>query len=201
MQTTIRLLTLAATFALALISMPLKAQTDTQPLTITGLVSTADANLGKPITIEGMATWVCPHMGCKAQLVNADGASRTTLLITQGKGMPRFSPELKGDTLRITGVLHEKRITAADLDEQESAIKNPQKAEAHNHAHEHDHGKGGDDCANCPDKQKPADPAKLAKAKEAQLARIAKHRELLAKSKRGYLVSYSFEGQSWKKVE
>jgi hypothetical protein len=189
--------------ALAFIAALIPAAQAAQPLKVTELFSAVEANVGKQVTIEGLATWVCPHMGCKAQLTDADGQSKTTLLVTQGKSMPRFAPDLQGDTLRVTGILRENRITAADLDEQEAAIKNPQTAETHTHSHGdgHDHAKGGDDCANCPEKQKPADPAQVAKARETQLARIAKYRELLAKSKKGYLSSLTFEGQSWEKTE
>ncbi|MDR1010596.1 MAG: hypothetical protein LBM04_05645 [Opitutaceae bacterium] len=188
--------------ALVLIAAFIPATQAAQPLKVTELFSAVEANVGKQVTIEGMATWVCPHMGCKAQLTDADGQSKTILLVTQGKSMPRFAPDLQGDTLRVTGILHENRITAADLDEHEKEIKNPSPAEAHSHTHGegHDHAKGGDDCADCPEKQKPADPAQVAKARETQLARIAKYRELLAKSKKGYLASYTFEGQSWEKA-
>ena len=191
-------LTAALTLALFAGSATLNAQAAAKPLSVTDLVAAIDANVGKQIVVEGMATWVCPHMGCKAQIINADGESKTALLLTQGKGTPKFNPELRGDTLRVTGILHETRITAADLDEQEAAIKNPKNADAHDH--DHGHGKG-DDCENCPSKQQKVSPEQLAKAKNAQLARIAKHREMLSKSKKGYLSSLSFESKSWEKVD
>lgn len=201
MQTTLtRLTSLTAALALALLagSATLNAQADAKPLSVTDLVAAIDANVGKQIVVEGMATWVCPHMGCKAQIINADGESKTALLLTQGKGAPKFSPELRGDTLRVTGILHETRVTAADLDEQEAAIKNPKNTGAHDH--DHGHGKD-DDCESCPTKKQEVSAEQLAKTKQAQLARIAKHREMLAKSKKGYLSSLSFESLSWQKAD
>ena len=111
--------------------------------------------------------------------------------------MDKFTTELQGDTLRVTGIFRERRVTAADLDAQEAALKNPSPAVA-----AHDHAHGGADCANCPEKKAAAaDPAKAAKSRERQLAQIAKQREMLAKSPKGYLSFVSIEGEKWAKAE
>lgn len=185
----------AALLSLLILAPALRADDAVKPVTVSQLLSAIDTNVGKEVTVEGMAVWVCPHMGCKAQLTDADGASKQKLLVSQGAQMNKFTTGLQGDTLRVTGVFRERRVTAADLDALEAALKNPQPA---GHSHEHD----GADCANCPDKKAAAaDPAKAAKARELQLARIAKQREMLAKSQKGYLSFVSIEGEKWTKVE
>ncbi|MDR0901979.1 MAG: hypothetical protein LBM92_04330 [Opitutaceae bacterium] len=185
----------AALLPILIIAPALRAATPAKPLTVSQLLAEIDPNVGKEVTVEGMAVWVCPHMGCKAQLTDADGSSKQKLLVSQGAKMEKFAAELQGDTLRVTGVFRERRVTAADLHAQEAALKNPQPA-AHNHEH------GGADCANCPEKKAAAaDPAKAAKSREQQLAQIARQREMLAKSKKGYLSFVSIEGKKWTKVD
>jgi hypothetical protein len=187
--------TSAALLSLLILTPALHADAATKSVTVSQLLSAIDTHAGKEVTVEGMAVWVCPHMGCKAQLTDADGASKQKLLVSQGAKMDKFSTDLQGDTLRVTGVFRERRVTAADLDAQEAALKNPPPA-----AHDHEH--GGADCANCPEKKADAaDPEKAAKARERQLAQIASHRELLAKSSKGYLSFVSIEGEKWAKVE
>ncbi|MDR0353263.1 MAG: hypothetical protein LBI02_07925 [Opitutaceae bacterium] len=187
----------AVLLPLLILAPALHADTATKPVTVSQLLSAIDTHAGKEVTVEGMAVWVCPHMGCKAQLTDADGASKHKLLVSQGAKMDKFSTELQGDTLRVTGIFRERRVTAADLDAQEAALKNPTPA-AHDHAHAH----GGADCANCPEKKAAAaDPAKVAKAKERQLAQIAQYREMLANSAKGYLSFVSIEGEKWAKAE
>ncbi|OAM90709.1 hypothetical protein OH491_02955 [Termitidicoccus mucosus] len=187
--------TSAALLSLLILAPALRADDAAKPVTVSQLLSAIDTHVGKEVTVEGMAVWVCPHMGCKAQLTDADGASKQKLLVSQGAKMDKFTTELQGDTLRVTGIFRERRVTAADLDAQEAAIKNPPPA-AHDHAH------GGADCANCPDKKAAAaDPEKAAKARENQLAQIAKQREMLAKSSKGYLSFVSIEGEKWARAE
>lgn len=185
----------AALLSLLILAPALRAADAAKPLTVSQLLSAFDTNVDKEVTVEGMAVWVCPHMGCKAQLTDADGASKQKLLVSQGAKMAKFSTELQGDTLRVTGIFRERRVTAADLDAQEAALKNPPAAA-------HDHGHGGADCADCPEKKAAAaDPEKVAKAKERQLAQIARQREMIAKSKNGYLSFVSIEGEKWTRVE
>ncbi|PTX96520.1 hypothetical protein [Opitutus sp. ER46] len=137
------------------------------------------ARVGQEIVLEGFVTGVCHSGGRKAFLHDLNPDYAITLRVERTGEMKAFDQDLKGRTLRVTGIVRELRIDQAYLDAWETravaahAAKEKTKTE------------------NCSGECNDSLP--LATARK----RITALRAQLAKADRGYLSSIWVDGLSW----
>ena len=152
-------------------------------------IANADGKAGTEVTFEALVIGVC-RSGGKKIFVRDEGENAATVLrVERGKNLAAFDRELEGETLRITGVLRENRITAKGLDNSEARARVQLKAELEA-AKKGSHSKDDDCQHDCPENP----PA------QKTLDLIASYRAQLAKSGKGYISRYWIEGVKWEKV-
>lgn len=134
--------------------------------------------VGRPVVLEGFVTGVCHSGGKKAFLHDLDPDAKGNLRVERTGDMKSFDQDLKGRTLRVSGIVRELRIDAAYLDSWESRVKAA-------HA-EKDEKKecDGHDCDS-------------SLGNDAAMKRINALRAQVSKSPKGYLSSLWVDGTTW----
>ena len=85
------------------------------------LLSVADQELDKTITVMGYVTHTCKHSGKKCFIV---GESQKISLRVEAEGeIETFTPDLVGSKLAITGILKEHQLSQEYIDELENDVK------------------------------------------------------------------------------
>ena len=118
-------------------------------VTVASLLTDAENNIDKEVTIEGLVTHVCKHGGRRVHVTDVE--TNEKIRVEAPEDMPAFARELEGSDIVVTGTLRETRIDAAYLDEWEQELREAQsEEETHDHAgqdlaqHEKDMNKAGE---------------------------------------------------------
>lgn len=143
--------------------------TSTDAVAIDKLLGNAEKNVGKEVFIEGMVNHTCRHSGRRCFLVNEDES--LSIRVEAGGDIKSFNQELIGNTIRVKGVLQEKRISTAYIDEFEAKVKEQKDTE-----------QGGEHC-------------------NAQMQNIKKMRNWMKQHSKEYYPVYFVEGESYEVVE
>ena len=146
-------------------------------LGVTAFFKSAESLVGKQVVVEGLATHACRRSGKKLFIRDLDPNAKGQLRVNHTDQVPLFKADVEGQTVLITGIVREQHIDSAYLDNWEARAKGgtsaPSKVQ------------GGPD--ECQDKDK--DPATL--------KQIAKLRERVAASPKGYLLSVWLDATQW----
>lgn len=94
------------------------------------LLQTAEANVGKDVTLKGFITHTCKHSGRRCFVVGKD--QKTSLRIEAKGNIGGFNRELIGSEVVIKGVLRENRLTKEYIDQAEEELKEKQGKEEGN---------------------------------------------------------------------
>lgn len=168
-------------FLAALGSSLASARLSAAPASIEGAFAHAAASLDREIVVEGTVIGVCHSGGRKCFLRDAAaGADGKILRVERTAGLPAFPQELKGDKIRVTGIVRELRYDAPYLDTWEERVK-AQLAAAKKK-------EGDEKCENG---------CEASLAAEAALKRIADLRTQGAADSRGYVSTYWLDGLKW----
>ncbi len=101
--------------------------------TVSALLTDAETNIDKEVTIEGLVTHVCKHGGRRVHVTDIE--TNEKIRVEAPEEMPAFARELEGSDIVVTGLLRETRIDAAYLDEWEQEILTAQGEEEATHDH------------------------------------------------------------------
>ncbi|MEA4905465.1 MAG: hypothetical protein VB098_04720 [Petrimonas sp.] len=104
-------------------------------LTVDNILSNPGEYVGKPITVEGLATHVCAKSGMKLFLQGSTDAQ--SIRAESNSTLGKFNEECVNNKVVVKGTLVEERITEADLQKMEEEI-----TEGTNVTH----GEGGEGC-------------------------------------------------------
>ena len=182
MKTELRNLVLCTIFALSAVF----SRADAVKVSgVEALLDSGENLVGRELVFEGMVISVCKSGGQKAFLRDSSETAKRTLRVEHGES-PVFEQDLCGDVLRITGVLHESRVTVESLDQMEAranAILEQERGNGHLNEESCEH-----DC-----------PEGITAERMLVLAKL--YREQLAKSQKGYLSNFWIECIRWEKVE
>jgi hypothetical protein len=146
-------------------------KTDKTGIEIEELLTIADENIGNEFTIEGTVSHVCSHSGRRCFLIDETGDF--SIRVEASGEISNFSKELMGNTLKVSGILQETRLTAGEIDEWEKEIVSEEASHAES---------DGEHCS-------------------AEMANINRMREWMKEHGRDYYSIYYFEGQSYEVVE
>lgn len=105
------------------------------PLTVDNIMSNPEEYIGKPVTVEGLATHVCQKSGMKLFLQGSTDAQ--SIRAESNSTLGKFNEECVDNKVVLKGTLVEDRITEADLQKMEKDI-----ADGTNVTH----GEGGEGC-------------------------------------------------------
>lgn len=148
------------------------------------LNASPEAYIGKDITFEGLMTGVCHHGGKKAFFKDLSPEDSPTIRVECVKGQS-FDRAHIGDDILIQGVVRELRIDEAYLSKWEATV-------AASIEEEEEEEEGCGQCGGgCNDKEE----------ESPVLQKIAKMREQLAESDKGYLSAIWIDGTSWEVIE
>ena len=98
------------------------------------LLANGSSLVDKEVALKGVVNHVCKHAGKKCFL--AGESSEKFVQVLAGGKIGSFGKELIGSEITVKGVLKENRITKADIEKQEQAMKENMAKENHNHAKE-----------------------------------------------------------------
>ena len=129
--------------------------------------------VGKKIMFTGIVDHTCRHGGKRMFLV--DENSDAHLKVEAGEDIGSFDAEITGSTVKVIGVVSEKVVDTAYLDEWEAETLKKIDSEKNLHLGQHENGKEGDE---------------KDEAKES-FEKIKKLREQLEKSGKDHLSFYS----------
>ncbi len=146
-----------------------------QEIAVEDYLANPESFVGKELTMTGTVVHICKHGGKKLFIIGKDPQKRVKF--TAGKEMAAFDIKLEGSPIKITGIVEETRINEAKLDEMEKNVK----AEKGHDEKEHKEVKNPD--------AKPEGDDHHHASKDDQLKHIAKMREQIKKSEKGYLSS------------
>lgn len=89
-------------------------------LPLDSLLAVADQYVDKEVTVRGNVTHTCKHSGKRCFIV---GDNENVSMRVEAKGnIGGFNRELIGSELDITGVLKERRLTKAEIDQMEKDV-------------------------------------------------------------------------------
>jgi hypothetical protein len=137
------------------------------------------AYAGRQIILEGFVTDVCRRKGCWALLHDNDADADGQIRVQQneeGDTFKAFLPELQGKSILVTGKVKETRIDSSYLDKWEGDVKAAKEKKAAQAGKPN----SGDDPAY-----------------DDILKKIIGLRERVAKSKHGFVSSYSVAVNQW----
>ena len=102
---------------------------------VSKFVNAASGNIGKEIVVKGTVSHVCSHAGRRCFIVDSTGNHSIRI---EAKGdIGSFNRELSGNDIIVTGIVQEKKLDKAFLDEWEQKVKDKHK----------DAEEGGDHCS------------------------------------------------------
>ena len=156
-----------------------KATEEPTVITVEEFLETPDGFVGKEIRIEGTVVHICQHGGKKMFIVGDDSDERVK--ITAGDELAAFKPELEGSDVVVTGVVEEKKIDEAYLNDWENELKT---AEGESEMKMH---KGGGEGKGEHEMEK-----------EEELEQIKSLREQLKESGKDHLSFYSVTASGYK---
>lgn len=176
-----RLRLLPAFLFLAALGVLTPARLAAAPTTVEAAFAGAPAAIDRPIEVEATVIGVCRSGGRKCFLRDAAaGPNGKILRVERTAGLPAFPQELKGDTIRVTGIVRELRYDAAYLDSWEERVQAQLAAAKKKESDEK--------CENG---------CETSLAAEAALKRIAELRTQGAADSRGYVSTFWLDGLKW----
>lgn len=89
-------------------------------LPVENLLADADNYINKSVKIKGFVTHTCKHSGKRCFL--ADENQNVSIRVEAKGNIGGFNRELVGSEIEVDGVLHEKRLTPAEIDQMEKDI-------------------------------------------------------------------------------
>lgn len=96
-------------------------QTETSVVTIDQLLVNADKLVGKEVNFRGLVNHVCAHSGKRCILKNATGD--LSIRVEATGNLEGFDKEMAGRDIKVSGILREKRLDEAAIDEWEVEVK------------------------------------------------------------------------------
>ena len=87
------------------------------------LLSIADQNVDKTVTVVGFVTHTCKHSGKKCFIESESQVASLRIEIDPDGEIEAFSPDLTGSKLVVTGILKEQHLSAEFIDERENSVK------------------------------------------------------------------------------
>ena len=142
--------------------------------------------VGKEINISGIVDRTCKHSGKRMFIVD-DGIDKS-VKIEAGDNISSFDAELEGSDVTVIGIVTEKIVDIAYLDEWENEINEEKESELHLHDGEHNKNKEGGE-------EEEEDHF------EEDLEKIKNLRERIAESGTDHLSFYSIECLSFEVIE
>ena len=89
--------------------------------TLDSLLNHAESYVDKSVTVRGFVTHTCKHSGRRCFIT--DESQKSTLKVEAKGEITGFNRELVGSEIEVTGILHENRLTIADIDEMEKEME------------------------------------------------------------------------------
>ena len=137
---------------------------------------------GKKISISGTVDHVCKHGGQKLFIVDENSDAR--IKITPNEEIAAFNTELVGETVKITGIVEEMRVDEDYLKEWEEEVKSGgEEKEGKGHGN----GDGNHESGEEEDHTEEHEDIDM----EAELEQIARMRQRVEDSEKGFLSFYS----------
>lgn len=133
------------------------------------LMTKADKLVGKEVHFKGLVNHVCAHSGKRCILKNSEG--NLSIRVEAADNLEGFDKEIAGNDIKVTGIVREKRMDQAFIDEWESEIKS-----------KHEKEEGGKHCSS-------------------EMANIQEMRDWMKENKKDYYAIYYVDGTSYEVVE
>lgn len=92
-----------------------------QYASVEALLLKADQVIDQKLQLSAIVSHTCKHSGKRCFLVDADGEE--TIRVESGGNINGFNRELMGKTIRVIGVLKERRLTKEYIDQWEEAVQ------------------------------------------------------------------------------
>ncbi len=145
------------------------AQTETSVVTIDKLMVNAEELVGKEVNFKGLVNHVCAHSGKRCILKNSTG--NLSIRVEASGNLEGFDKEMAGQDIQVSGILREKRLDEAAIDEWETEVKAK-------HASE----EGGKHCSS-------------------EMANIKEMRDWMKENNKNYYAIYYVDGNSYEVME
>ena len=97
-----------------------EAQSAVSAFPIENLLAQADNYIDKPVKVTGFVTHTCKHSGKRCFL--ADENQNVSIRVEAKGNIGGFNRELVGSEIEVDGVLHERRLSEAEIDQMEKDI-------------------------------------------------------------------------------
>lgn len=98
-----------------------EVEKNTATFALDDLLSFADQNIDKPVSVTGYVTHTCKHSGKRCFLT---GESQKFTIRVEAKGdIGGFNKELTGSKIKVDGILHEKRLSTDEINKMEQSIE------------------------------------------------------------------------------
>jgi hypothetical protein len=144
-------------------------QCEKSVVTIDQLMVNAEKTVGKEVYFKGLVNHVCAHSGKRCILKNATGD--LSIRVEATGSLEGFDKEMAGSEIMVSGILREKRLDEASIDEFEAEVKVK-------HASE----EGGKNCSS-------------------EMANIKEMRDWMKENSKDYYAIYYVDGNSYEVVE
>lgn len=95
--------------------------------TIDQIMEKAENLIGQEVLFEGLVNHVCAHSGKRCILKNSTGS--LSIRVEATGNLEGFNKEIVGNDIKVTGILREKRMDIATIDQWEIEVKAKQDAE------------------------------------------------------------------------
>lgn len=144
-------------------------QTEQLVVTIDQLMINAEQLVGKEVNFNGLVNHICAHSGKRCILKNSTGD--LSIRVEATGDLEGFDKEMTGHDIKVSGVLREKRLDEASIDEWEKEVKAK-------HASE----EGGEHCSS-------------------EMENIKEMRDWMKENNKNYYAIYYVDGYSYEVVE
>ncbi|PKQ66108.1 hypothetical protein BZG01_12160 [Labilibaculum manganireducens] len=145
------------------------AQIKTAVVTIDQLMVNAEELVGKEVHFTGLVNHVCAHSGKRCILKNLEG--NLSIRVEASGNLEGFDKEMAGQDITVSGILREKRLEEAAIDEWETEVKAKDASED-----------GGKHCSS-------------------EMANIKEMRDWMKENNKNYYAIYYVDGNSYEVVE
>lgn len=145
------------------------AQSEESVVTIDQLMVNAELLVGKEVNFKGLVNHVCAHSGKRCILKNSTG--ELSIRVEATGSLEGFDKEMAGNDIKVSGILREKRLDEASIDEWEVEVKAKHTSE-----------EGGKHCSS-------------------EMANIKEMRDWMKANNKNYYAIYYVDGNSYEVVE
>ncbi len=133
------------------------------------LMATANQMVGKEVAFKGLVNHVCAHSGKRCILKNGKGD--LSIRVEAVGELEGFDKEIAGNDIKVAGILREKRLDLASINEWETEV-----IEKH---------KGEEESGHC----------------SSEMANITEMRNWMKENNKDYYAIYYVDGNSYEVVE